>query len=156
MADLSQAELARRAGVTQSVISAYESGSRQPSLPTLARLVGATGAELQVRIALPPSAQKPAGPLGRAVHRHAEEIREVLSRHGLRNPRLFGSVARGTEGAESDIDLLVEVPAGVGLLTLGRCQAELQQLLGAPVDLVPADDLKRGLADEVLAETVPV
>jgi transcriptional regulator with XRE-family HTH domain len=38
-AGLSQAELGRRAGVTQSVVSAYESGARQPSVPTLARLV---------------------------------------------------------------------------------------------------------------------
>lgn len=45
-AGLSQAELAQRAGVTQSVVSAYESGARQPSLPTLARLVEATGLAL--------------------------------------------------------------------------------------------------------------
>ena len=42
-AGLSQVELAAKAGVTQSVISAYESGHRQPSLPTLAALIEAAG-----------------------------------------------------------------------------------------------------------------
>jgi len=50
---LTQAELARRAGVTQSVISAYESGARQPSLPTLARLVAAIGLELAIGVRKP-------------------------------------------------------------------------------------------------------
>ena len=49
-AHLSQVELARRAGVAQSVVSAYESGTRQPSLPTLTRLVAATGLDLDVRV----------------------------------------------------------------------------------------------------------
>lgn len=54
-AGLSQVELASRAGVTQSMVSAYESGSRQPSWPTLARLVLATGFELDVRLRRAPS-----------------------------------------------------------------------------------------------------
>jgi transcriptional regulator with XRE-family HTH domain len=45
-ADLSQVELAARAGVTQSVISAYEAGHRQPSIPALAALIDAAGHEL--------------------------------------------------------------------------------------------------------------
>ena len=47
-AGLSQAELAARAGSTQSVISAYESGHRQPALPTLAALIEAAGYELSL------------------------------------------------------------------------------------------------------------
>jgi transcriptional regulator with XRE-family HTH domain len=53
-ANLSQAALGRRAGVTQSVVSAYESGGRQPSLPTLRRLIEATGHDLGVRISPAP------------------------------------------------------------------------------------------------------
>jgi len=79
-----------------------------------------------------------------------------LSRYGLSNARVFGSVARREEGPESDVDLLVDVPEGVGLVTLGRCQAELEVLLGATVDLVPASDLKPGVAAAVLAEAVPL
>ena len=153
-ARLSQAELARRAGVTQSVVSAYESGARQPSLPTLARLIQATGSDLEVRVSSSPVAQPPDGPLARRVRKHRNEVLTLLGCYGLANPRLFGSVARGDERPNSDIDLLVDVPVGTSLLKLGRCQAELEALLGAPVDLVPAADLKRGLVDEVPAAAV--
>src|SRR5450432_1911552 len=69
-AGLSQAELAARAGVTQSVISVYESGRRQPALSTLAALVEATGSRLEIRVrrfASPLSAV--VGPLGRRLRR---------------------------------------------------------------------------------------
>jgi len=49
-AGLSQVELAARAGLTQSVISAYESGQRQPSIPALARLIEAAGFDLTLRL----------------------------------------------------------------------------------------------------------
>lgn len=149
-AGLSQAELARQAGVTQSVISAYESGARQPSLPTLARLIEATGSNLELLVRSP----SPAGALAQRVREHRREILAILDRCRLTNPRLFGSVARGEETSHSDVDFLVDVPAGVGLLTLARCQAELEALLDAPVDLIPAGDLKDGVADEVLADAV--
>ncbi len=68
--------------------------------------------------------------------------------------RVFGSVARGEDTTDSDIDLLVDVSAGVGLIGMARCQHDLQSLLDAQVDLVPADDLKPGVARSVLAEVV--
>ena len=49
-AGLTQAELARRAGTSQPVISAYERGRRDPSIETLRRLVRATGAELELGV----------------------------------------------------------------------------------------------------------
>ena len=153
-AGLSQVELGRRAGVTQSVVSAYESAARQPSVPTLARLVAATGLELDMRVSEPGVTEPNSGMLARRVDRHRGDVQAVLARYGLSNPRLFGSVARGEESSESDVDLLVDVAEGVGLVTLGRCQAELEALLGAPVDLVPAGDLKAGVAAEVIAEAV--
>ncbi len=45
---LSQAELARRSGIQQSVLSAYEHGRRQPSAAALARIAAAAGLELQI------------------------------------------------------------------------------------------------------------
>ena len=50
---LSQEQLADRAGVAQSLISAYENGRRQPTLPTLTRLIAAAGLELRTRLAPP-------------------------------------------------------------------------------------------------------
>ncbi len=91
-----------------------------------------------------PEAARPAsGLLAPKVHRDRVELQAVLARDGLRNARVFGSVARGDEDSESDADLLVDVPEGEGLVTLGRCQAELEALLAARIDLVPAVDAIR-------------
>lgn len=67
---------------------------------------------------------------------------------------MFGSVARGDERSDSDVDLLSWHPPGVGLMTLGRCQAELERILNVPVDLVPAADLKPGMAAAIPAEAI--
>jgi uncharacterized protein len=61
------------------------------------------------------------------------------------NLRVFGSVARGQDRADSDLDLLADLPPGMGLLGLGRVQAELEAIIGSQVDLVPAGDLKPGV-----------
>jgi len=58
-AGLTQAELARRAGTSQPVISAYEHGRRDPSITTLRRLVRATGADLELGIARPSASDVP-------------------------------------------------------------------------------------------------
>jgi hypothetical protein len=51
-------------------------------------------------------------------------------------------VARGEDRLDSDVDLLVDLPSHMGLLGLGRLQAELEAIVGAKVDLIPASDLK--------------
>ena len=154
-AHLSQVELAHRAGVTQSVVSAYESGARQPSLPTLTRLVAATGLDLDVRVRRSRSPlTRLTGPLGRRLRQHRREVQRIAGTHGLSNLRVFGSVVRGEDTTDSDIDLLVDVAPGVGLIGLARCQHELESLLEAPVDLVSAEDVKPGVARSVLAEMV--
>lgn len=149
-AGLSQSDLAHRAGVTQSVISAYESGARQPSVPTLERLIAATGFDLGLQLEEPKPV--PSQPTRALLHRSRKQIEAIAANHGISNVRVFGSVARGDEGPESDVDLLIDVAPGVGLLGIARCQAALERLLGCAVDLVPASDLKRGVADHVLAE----
>jgi len=58
-AGLTQAELARRAGTSQPVISAYEHGRRDPGVETLRRLVRAAGAELELRVGAPVGADLP-------------------------------------------------------------------------------------------------
>ena len=77
-ARLSQAELAFRAGVAQSVISAYEAGRRQPSLPTLAKLIDAAGCDLVMDIQhQPPQLSRLSGPVGR-LGRVQEELEAIL------------------------------------------------------------------------------
>lgn len=150
-AGLTQAELGRRAGVTQSVVSAYESGARQPSLPMLERLVRATGCQIDMRVRK--SEQRATdGPIRRRLSRHRQKVRDIVARYGLSNLRVFGSVARGEDTPESDVDLLVDVPPGIGLLTLARCERDLEALLGVPVDLVPAADLRPAVAVSAVSE----
>jgi predicted nucleotidyltransferase len=78
----------------------------------------------------------------------------AAANHGVRISGVFGSVARGEDRPDSDIDLLVMLPPHMGLFELGRLTEELQQLLGARVDLVPAADLKPGVRANVLADLV--
>jgi predicted nucleotidyltransferase/DNA-binding XRE family transcriptional regulator len=141
-AGLSQVELAARAGITQSVISAYESGHRQPSLPVLAALVEAAGYELVAGVRRQPRRlSRMSGPVGRRVRRRHDLIAAAAA-HGVSGLRVFGSVARGEDRADSDVDLLADLPPGMSLFGLGRLQAELEAIVGTRVDLVPAQDLK--------------
>jgi len=142
-AGLSQVELASRAGVTQSVISAYESGHRQPSLPTLAALVGAADHELVTNVRRQPRRMsRLSGPVGRRVRRRRHDLVAAAAVHGVTGLRVFGSVARGQDQVHSDVDLLVDLPEGMSLFGLARLQADLESILGTQVDLVPAADLK--------------
>jgi predicted nucleotidyltransferase/DNA-binding XRE family transcriptional regulator len=156
-AGLSQVEVAARAGTTQSVISAYESGHRQPALPTLAALVEATGHELVVGLRRRRGGLATlSGPIGRRVRRHRRELVAAAAAHGVSNVRLFGSVARGEDGPTSDVDLLVDVQPRVGLFGLAELRAELEQMLRTRVDLVPAQGLKADVRSRVEAELVPL
>lgn len=156
-AGLSQAELATRAGVTQSVISAYESGHRQPAVPTLVALIDATGYDLVLRLRRQPSRlAQLSGPLGRRVRSRRRELAAAAAAHGVTNPRIFGSVARGQEQPGSDIDILADFPPGISLLGLGRVAEALEAIAGARVDLVPAADLKPAVRRQVEAELVPL
>jgi len=152
---MSQAELAARAGTTQSVISVYESGRRQPSLPTLVSLVEATGLRLTVELSSESEripAGRQVGVLARRVRENADRIRHAAATAGVTVLGLFGSAARGEDGPDSDVDLLIDVPDGVGLFALGRLESELRELVEAPVDLVPVAGLKPRVRREVMAE----
>ena len=152
---LSQVELAMRAGVTQSVISAYESGHRQPAIPALAALVDAAGYELVMDVRRQPRRLgRLSGPVGRRVRRRRHDLIAAAAAHGVRNLRVFGSVARGEDRADSDVDLLADLPPDLGLFGLGRVEAELEAILGSRVDLIPADDLKLGTRERVARDLV--
>jgi hypothetical protein len=73
-------DLAARAVVTQSVISAYESGQRQPFIPALARLIEAAGFGLTLGLRRPPG--RLSGPVGRRVRRHRRTPVAVAAAYG--------------------------------------------------------------------------
>jgi transcriptional regulator with XRE-family HTH domain len=72
---LSQAELARRAGTSQPVVSAYEHGRRDPTHATLRKLVEATGERFEIGASLPP----PGIPPARSADEHGRRLLDVLS-----------------------------------------------------------------------------
>jgi uncharacterized protein len=155
-ARLSQTDLARRAGVTQPVISAYESDRREPGLRTLVKLIEATGHLLAFELIPAPRNRLglPDTRLGRRLRRHRRALMEIAARRGARNVRVFGSVARGEDTDGSDIDLLVDLDDGVGVVSLAGLNRELAELLDVDVDVVPAATLKPAVRDEVLSEAI--
>lgn len=82
-----------------------------------------------------------------------KEIEFLASEYGAQRIRVFGSVARGEERADSDIDFLVVFPEGYDLFEQRLPLAEkLMQLTGRKVDLVPEHELNRHLRQAVLDE----
>ena len=155
-ARLSQTDLARRAGVAQSVISMYESDRREPGLGTLTKLIEATGHKLSLELSPPDQGQLglPDSPFGRRLRRHRRAVTEMLAQAGAHNPRVFGSVARAEDTDNSDIDILVDLDDTVGLVTLARLTRELSTLLRTEVDIVPAATLRPGIRERVLSEAI--
>ena len=83
-----------------------------------------------------------------------DEILEIAARHGARNVRVFGSVARKEAGAESDVDFLVEMEDGRSLLDHVALIQDLGDLLGRSVDVATDDALHWYIRDRILAEAV--
>lgn len=85
-----------------------------------------------------------------------EEILRLAARHGARNVRVFGSVARGEADAESDVDVLVDMEPGRSLLDMGGLLMDLQDLLGCRVDVVSERGLRERIRERVLQEAIPL
>lgn len=81
-------------------------------------------------------------------------IAPILRKHGVRSASVFGSTARGEAGPDSDLDLLVEYPEGMGALRAAALKRELEELLGRRVDLVPPKYLRAHVRPSALAEQV--
>ncbi len=90
------------------------------------------------------------------LRRRRAEILDIAARHGARNVRVFGSVARGDADERSDIDLLVDLEAGRSLLDLGGLWTELNERLGIRVDVVTEHGLRERIRERVLAEARPL
>ncbi|GGK51363.1 XRE family transcriptional regulator [Nocardia camponoti] len=126
-ADLTQIELARRSGIAQPNIAAYETGKRQPSPTTMSR----------IRAAAKP---RPSGVLAK----HRDAILALARRHKADRVRVFGSIARGEDVSGSDIDLLVRFVSGADLVDMAELMLDIEELTGIHVDLVSEGGLPAG------------
>lgn len=155
-AGLTQAELARRAGTSQSMIARYETGAASPTVRTLERLLRAAGQKLVLsRAAAGP--QESAGSMAATLHKHRAQIRAAAEAVGARNVRVFGSVARGEDTLDSDVDLLVDFPAAErGLFPLLKLAGEIEELVGRPVDVAAVEVMAPPVRERALAEAVPL
>lgn len=155
-AGLTQSALAKLAGTRQGAISAYENGQRDPTVGTLRRLLNATGYELELGVVPIRDERKslPATRLGRELDAHRAEILRIVAVRGGSNVGVFGSVARGEDREDSDLDLLVDLPARTSILTIGAIAREVEELLGVEVDVVPEAALRADSRDQILGEVI--
>ena len=93
---------------------------------------------------------------GRLLARHRDEVLRIARDHGGRDVRVFGSLARGTDTPESDIDLVITLPPGTSLMSLARIERDISAVLGCPVDVVSAGNLREAVAEQVRLEGVPL
>jgi predicted nucleotidyltransferase len=91
-----------------------------------------------------------------SLRRKRSEILKIAAQHGASNVRVFGSVARGGAGPESDVDFLVEFKTGRGPWYGVEFNLDLEDLLGCKVDVVTEEELHWLIRDRILQEAVPL
>jgi hypothetical protein len=98
----------------------------------------------------------PDSPLGRKLRQHRQALLDAVAEAGGANLRVFGSVARGQDTPDSDIDLLVDLPEETGLFGLLALEGQLSRILHVDVDLSPPNSLKSRVRAVAEAEAVPL
>lgn len=88
--------------------------------------------------------------------RYKPQILALAEKYGVENIRVFGSVARGDAGPNSDIDLLVALKPGIGLWEMGGLWYELNELLATKVDVVPEGWMREGVSVTAYQDAVPL
>lgn len=91
-----------------------------------------------------------------ALQAHRSRIRQIVAAHRACNPRVFGSVLRGDDTDESDLDILIDPTLETSLFDIGAIRHELLELLGVPVDVLTPGALPDKFREKVLAEAVPI
>ena len=81
-----------------------------------------------------------------------DQILALAAARGARRLRIFGSVARGEDHEGSDIDLLIDMPAGTSLLQIVGLQQDIADALGMRIDLCTERELHPSLRPRILAE----
>ncbi len=90
------------------------------------------------------------------VRAHRDEILRLAKQRHASNVRVFGSVARGAAGPDSDLDILIDADPECSLFDLGGFLEDLRDIFGPRVDLVVADGLKERARSSVFRDVVPI
>ena len=90
------------------------------------------------------------------IEAHRAQLLSLARQRGVTGVKLFGSLARGEGGEDSDVDLLVTLAPGTSALALGGLLLDAQELLGRRVDVVTEASLHPALRQRVLADAVPL
>ncbi|MDR6102984.1 putative nucleotidyltransferase [Agrobacterium larrymoorei] len=91
------------------------------------------------------------------LEQNREAIREATKRFNAAKPRVFGSVARGEDRADSDLDILIDALPGTTLFDLGGLLEELSEIMkGTNIHLVTAGDLPERIRFQVVDEARPI
>ena len=85
-----------------------------------------------------------------------EKILEIAAKHGARNVRIFGSLARGNSHQDSDVDVLVDLEPDRSLFDLGGLLIDLLELLGCKVDVVTEQGLRSRIREQLMRDAVPL
>ena len=94
--------------------------------------------------------------------KHQETIHRLAVKHNTSNPRICGSIVKGMDMPESDIDILVDInkrtetKCGTTLFDLGRLKFDLDKALGVEVEVFTPDDLPKEFKDDVIEMMEPV
>lgn len=82
------------------------------------------------------------------------DLQAFCRAHSVRELSVFGSAVRGDFGANSDVDVLIELAteARVGLIALQRMRDELARIFGRPVDLLTKNGINRHIREDILRE----
>ncbi len=91
-----------------------------------------------------------------AIDTHRAAIRKIVEQNHARNARVFGSIVRGEDTDESDLDLLVDPTHETTLFDLARIKGRLQVMLGIEVDVLTPKGLPEKFRDRVLSEAKPI
>jgi len=92
--------------------------------------------------------------LNQRVQELRAQIIQIIKLHGATQPKLFGSLARGTAGPNSDLDILISLNAGRSLLDIIAIKQDLEDLLGCKVDVMTEAAISPYIRAQVLQEAV--
>lgn len=90
------------------------------------------------------------------LHKNRERILAIAAKHGVENVRVFGSVARGEESKDSDIDLLIAMRYDVDPFGFLRFRREVAELMNRKVDVVFENGVSHLLRDEIFSQAQPI